>query len=77
MKSTPPPVHGFDRIFTVAEVSKILRVSPPTIYTLIKSGDLGSITFSTVAGRGVVRVSEGDLKAFIDGHRGTRQAATG
>jgi hypothetical protein len=38
----------------------------------VKSGDLPSITFSTRAGRGVVRIAVEDLKAFIEAHRGTR-----
>ena len=58
------------RILTVREAASRLRVSPPTVYTLIKNGDLPSIVFSTRAGRGVVRVAEEDLKAFIDRHRG-------
>jgi excisionase family DNA binding protein len=70
MKVAASPVPGFPRIFTVAVVANILQVSTPTIYSLIKSGDLGSISFSTRGGRGVVRVQEDDLRAFIEKSRG-------
>ena len=57
------------RIMTVAEIAKHLHCSPPTVYTLIRSGQLASIQFSTNGKRGVVRVAEEDLAAFIARHR--------
>ena len=57
-------------ILTVREVAAKIRCSTPTIYALIKSGDLPAITFSTRGGRGVVRVTVDDLKSFIEQHRG-------
>lgn len=63
------------RILTIREVAAAFRVSTPTVYSLIRSGDLPAITFSTRStrgGRGVVRVRQDDVKAFLDQHRGTR-----
>jgi excisionase family DNA binding protein len=57
------------RVLTVAEVRKLLRCSGPTIYSLIRSGQLPAITFSTNGKRGVVRVTEEDLREFIQRHR--------
>lgn len=69
MTKAAPSVPGFDPIFTVAVVAGILHVSTPTVYSIIKSGDLPAITFSTRGGRGVVRVAAADLRQFIESHR--------
>lgn len=58
------------RVLTVKEAAAALRVSTPTVYSLVKSGDLPAIQFSTRGGRGVVRVAVDDLKTFLDQHRG-------
>ena len=54
--------HAGDRIrfFTIAEVAECVRVAPRTVRRWIANGDL-------VVHRvgGVVRVAEGDLRAFL------------
>jgi excisionase family DNA binding protein len=52
------------RFFTIAEVAERLRVATRSVRRWIKSGDL-------VAHRvgGVVRIAEGDLRAFLALHR--------
>jgi len=57
------------RVLTVAEVKRHLHCSAPTVYALIRTGQLPAITFSTNGRRGVVRVAEEDLKDFIQRHR--------
>jgi excisionase family DNA binding protein len=64
------PTHGRrhrdDQIkfFTIAEVAERLRVATRTIRRWVKNGDL-------IAHRhgGVVRISDGDLRAFLAAHR--------
>jgi excisionase family DNA binding protein len=67
---TAPIEPGLPILLTVKEVAGRLRVSPPTVYSLIKSGDLPAITFSTNGRRGSVRVTVDDLKAFYAKHYG-------
>ena len=58
--------HRDDQIkfFTIAEVAERLHVATRTIRRWIKNGDL-------IAHRhgGVVRISDGDLRAFLAAHR--------
>ena len=58
--------HPVDRIqfFTIAEVAERLQVAPRTVRRWIKAGDL-------IVHRvgGVVRIAEGDLRAFLAPHR--------
>ncbi len=70
----PPRADGgaLPLIMTVKEVAAAFRVSTPTIYSLIRSGDLPAIVFSTRAGRGVVRVRAEDARAFLDRYWGAR-----
>jgi len=52
------------KFFTIAEVAERLHVATRTIRRWIKNGDL-------IAHRhgGVVRISDGDLRAFLAAHR--------
>jgi excisionase family DNA binding protein len=50
--------------FTIAVVAERLHVATRTVRRWIKSGDLVAHRF-----RGVVRISEGDLRAFLALHR--------
>jgi excisionase family DNA binding protein len=52
------------RFFTVAEVAEIVGVSVRTVRRWIKSGELVAHHIGAV-----VRIAEGDLRAFIAGHR--------
>jgi len=47
-------------LLTVAETSKILRISTKTCYRLIQSGQLPHIKI-----RGTIRISKIDLELFI------------
>ena len=47
-------------VLTVPEVAEYLRVTPKTVYALVKRGDLPSFR----VGR-VVRCRKGDVEAFI------------
>ena len=72
MKTSTPPVPGLPRILTIAEVSSYLRVSTPTVYSIIYSGDLHGFSFTGRDGRKGVRVTEDDLKAFLEKRRAVR-----
>ena len=76
---------GLPRLKTVKEVAALLRVTEPTVYTLIKSGALPAITFTAAeikkprvskktgeplpARSNVVRVLPDDLREFMNRHR--------
>jgi excisionase family DNA binding protein len=48
------------RLFTVAEVAEVMRVSNMTVYRLIKSGELPALR----VGKGI-RIFEADLDQFL------------
>lgn len=50
---------------TVAEVAKVLEVSPRLVYLLCETGKLRHHRFGT--GRGTIRISSDDLTAYRDG----------
>jgi excisionase family DNA binding protein len=50
------------RLFTVAEVAEVMRVSNMTVYRLIKSGELPALR----VGKGY-RIFEADLQRFLEG----------
>lgn len=50
------------RLFTVAEVAEVMRVSNMTVYRLIRSGELPALR----VGKGY-RIFESDLEAFLQG----------
>lgn len=52
--------RGDDRLLTVPEAAKMLRVSRGLIYVMIQAGELPSITF-----RRVRRIRLSDLQRFI------------
>ncbi len=59
--STAPPRSPDDRLLTVPEAAKMLRVSRGLVYVMIQAGELPSITF-----RRVRRIRFSDLQRFID-----------
>ena len=59
------------RFFSVAEVADCLGVSTRTIRRSIRSGDLAAHKF-----RGVVRISEPNLRRFVDAHRNYQESNT-
>jgi excisionase family DNA binding protein len=52
------------KFFTLADVAEIADVSPRTVRRWLKSGDLVAHRFG-----GVVRISEHDLRDFLNQHR--------
>ena len=50
------------RLFTVAEVAEVMRVSNMTVYRLIRSGELPALR----VGKGY-RIFESDLERFLEG----------
>ena len=50
------------RLFTVAEVAEVMRVSNMTVYRLIRSGELPALR----VGKGY-RIFEADLQRFLEG----------
>ena len=50
------------RFLTLADVMEILNISSPQAYALVRSGDLPAIQ---IGGKGVWRVEESELEAYI------------
>jgi len=57
------PAHRFSKFLTIDQVAKILNVNKPTIYALLRSGEMKGLH---LGGRGVWRISEDDLQALLD-----------
>lgn len=51
------------RMMTLDEVQDVLNLGKPTLYALVKSGELRAAQFG---GRGIWRVREDDLAAYIE-----------
>jgi excisionase family DNA binding protein len=63
--TTAPPAPPRMQFFTVRQVAHLLAVSERTVRRWIKQRELVAHPFGRV-----VRIAEGDLKAFIGTHRG-------
>jgi excisionase family DNA binding protein len=59
---TGSPSFVTGRLFTVAEVAAVMRVSNMTVYRLIRSGELPALR----VGKGY-RIFEADLERFLEG----------
>ncbi|WP_371818255.1 helix-turn-helix domain-containing protein [Pseudarthrobacter sp. C4D7] len=53
----------FLKMLTMAEVQEILNLGKPMVYALLRSGELRGAQFGP---RGIWRVREDDLAAYID-----------
>ena len=53
----------FPKMLTMAEVQEILNLGKPMVYALLRSGELRGAQFGP---RGIWRVREDDLAAYID-----------
>ncbi|WP_353713515.1 helix-turn-helix domain-containing protein [Arthrobacter sp. K5] len=65
-KNTAAPAQGparFPRMLTLEQVQEILNVKSSLVYALVRNGELRAAQFG---GRGVWRVREDDLTAYID-----------
>jgi excisionase family DNA binding protein len=56
-----------EQYHTLEDVAERLKVSRRTVSRWIESGELVAVKFAS--GKGGVRITESDLKAFIDRHR--------
>ncbi|BCW73643.1 DNA-binding protein (plasmid) [Arthrobacter sp. NicSoilB8] len=54
---------GLPRMLTLDQVKEVLNVNTPLVYALVRSGELRAAQFG---GRGVWRVREDDLLAYIE-----------
>nr|WP_043431390.1 helix-turn-helix domain-containing protein [Arthrobacter sp. FB24] len=55
---------GLSRMLTLEQVQEILNVKSSLVYALVRSGELPAAQFG---GRGIWRVRESDLAAYIEG----------
>jgi len=60
-----------DEYWTIDEVAEKLKVSTRTVYRWVDAGDLPVIKL-TPGGRGNVRISEQDLREFLEARRSRR-----
>lgn len=56
-------VKSYPTMLTLDQVQEILNLGKPLVYALVKSGELRAAQFG---GRGIWRVREDDLTAYID-----------
>lgn len=65
LSEVPAPAAGtgFPRMLTLEQVQEILNVKSALVYSLVRSGELPAGQFG---GRGVWRVRESDLSAYIE-----------
>ena len=57
-------------LMTIKEVAEYLRVTPATIYRLMKSGEIASIKFSA---KKFTRIKSSDVSAFVERHTKRRR----
>lgn len=62
-KMHAPAASSYPRMLTLDQVQEILNLGKPLVYALVKSGELRAAQFG---GRGIWRVREDDLTAYID-----------
>lgn len=62
-KNSAPAAVPFSRMLTLDQVEEVLNLGKPLVYALVRSGELRAAQFG---GRGVWRVREDDLAAYID-----------
>jgi excisionase family DNA binding protein len=62
-RSAAPVANPFPRMLTLDQVEEVLNLGKPLVYALVRSGELRAAQFG---GRGVWRVREDDLRAYID-----------
>lgn len=62
-KAASPSAAPFAKMLTLEEVQEILNLGKPLVYALVKSGELRAAQFG---GRGIWRVRQDDLAAYIE-----------
>lgn len=62
-RSGGPGANPFPRMLTLDQVEEVPNLGKPLVYALVRSGELRAAQFG---GRGVWRVREDDLSAYID-----------
>ena len=58
-----PVTPGLSKMLTLEQVQEILNCKSSLVYALVRSGELPA---GQIGGRGIWRVREGDLAAYID-----------
>jgi excisionase family DNA binding protein len=58
-----PAGRELPRMLSLEQVQEVLNMKAPQVYSLVRSGDLNAAQFG---GRGVWRVRQDDLLAYID-----------
>ena len=56
-----------DRIYTIEEAAEILKIKPRTLRQWVTDGKINAFR---IGDRGLIRIHEEDLQAFIDRARG-------
>lgn len=62
-KATGASGLPFPKMLTLDEVQEVLNLGKPLVYALVKSGELRAAQFG---GRGIWRVRQDDLAAYIE-----------
>lgn len=62
-RAAVPAASPFPRMLTLDEVQEVLNLGKPLVYALVKSGELRAAQFG---GRGIWRVRQDDLEAYIE-----------
>lgn len=60
---------------TVRDVALRLKVSPMTVYRLVRSGDLHAVDLGTEGDKSRFRVSEASVVTFLAGARVAKESA--
>jgi excisionase family DNA binding protein len=61
--AAPAAGGGLPRMLTLDQVKEVLNVNSPLVYALVRRGELRAAQFG---GRGVWRVRESDVMAYIE-----------
>ncbi|TLM83651.1 helix-turn-helix domain-containing protein [Pseudarthrobacter sp. NamE2] len=62
-RNSAPVAGPFPKMLTLEQVEEVLNLGKPLVYALVRSGELRAAQFG---GRGVWRVREDDLAAYIE-----------
>lgn len=62
-----------DKLLNVRQVAKRLAIDYPNIYRMIKAGVLPCVRIGI--GRGVIRIKESDLEAYIERKRNEQKVS--
>lgn len=75
MTGTADTLGDFGNWMTVRDVAARLKVSAPTIYRLVRSGDLDAVNYGTGGDKSQFRISEASVLAFLASARVAKETA--